>query len=266
MLDLDIIKEIEIELRTKLEELDKIKWNSKGYTLNNNGQVIALSLYDCEITNLLPIIPWLKGLISLTFLNLDVNKINDISPLQEITKLTSLNLSWNQLTDITPLKDLADLKQLYLATNQISDITALQGLKNLTELYIGQNNIKDISPLQGLKELRILDLFSNKISDITPLKEIKNLRKVDLANNSIEKLPEWFFEFHLEIKDKGNYNYISLYNNPLVEPPLDIVNQGKSAIRNYFEQLKDQDVDYLFEAKMLIVGEPGAFSEKLYFP
>ena len=34
--------------------------------------------------------------------------------------------------------------------------------------------------------------------------------------------------------------------------------QGNDAIKNYFTQLAEQEEDYLFEAKMLIVGEPGA--------
>jgi GTPase SAR1 family protein len=49
-----------------------------------------------------------------------------------------------------------------------------------------------------------------------------------------------------------------LGNNPIVSPPLEIVTKGKMAIANYFAQLDTQAKDYLFEAKMLIVGEAGA--------
>ncbi|MGE0085250.1 MAG: COR domain-containing protein [Desulfococcaceae bacterium] len=48
------------------------------------------------------------------------------------------------------------------------------------------------------------------------------------------------------------------FSNPLKTPPPEIVKQGKEAVRNYFAQLKEQQQDYLFEAKLLIVGEPGA--------
>jgi Leucine-rich repeat (LRR) protein len=256
MTDLEFIKEIEKELKIRLVELDKIEWNSKGY-ISEDGKITGLSLYECEITQLAPMIPWLKSLANLTVLNLNANSINDISLLRDLTNLTNLNLSWNQLGDITPLQELRNLKQLYLATNQINDISALQALMNLTELYAGQNRIKDIHPLQGLTALKILDLSSNQITEIVPLKELKNLKKVNLTNNSIEKLPTWISDFHLEIRDGGKQG-ISFYNNPLKSPPLEIVNQGKKAIKNYFEQLRDQEEDYLFEAKMLIIGEPGA--------
>ncbi|MEW5924528.1 MAG: COR domain-containing protein [Candidatus Zixiibacteriota bacterium] len=51
---------------------------------------------------------------------------------------------------------------------------------------------------------------------------------------------------------------IAFFDNPLKSPPPEIVKQGKEAVKNYFEQLKTQNEDYLFEAKMLILGEPGA--------
>ena len=69
MTDLDIIKQIEKELNVKLEKLDEIKWNSKGYTLNQHGQVSGLGLYECKIKNLNDIISQLKGLTNLTELN-----------------------------------------------------------------------------------------------------------------------------------------------------------------------------------------------------
>lgn len=43
MTDLDIIKKIENELSIELEQSRKIEWSSKGYTLNQNGQVTGLA-------------------------------------------------------------------------------------------------------------------------------------------------------------------------------------------------------------------------------
>lgn len=45
MTDLEIIKQIEKELNVKLEKCNKIEWNRKGYTLNQNGQVTGLDQY-----------------------------------------------------------------------------------------------------------------------------------------------------------------------------------------------------------------------------
>ncbi|MEM8674898.1 MAG: ADP-ribosylation factor-like protein [Cyanobacteria bacterium P01_G01_bin.67] len=49
-----------------------------------------------------------------------------------------------------------------------------------------------------------------------------------------------------------------LYGNPIEEPPLEVVKQGNQAILNYYSQIAAQGKDYLYEAKMLIVGEGGA--------
>src|SRR5207245_1125976 len=55
------------------------------------------------------------------------------------------------------------------------------------------------------------------------------------------------------LEDVGIY----LEDCPLVNPPSEIVKQGKDAIGNYFRELEG-GVDHLYEAKMLIVGEGGA--------
>ena len=41
-------------------------------------------------------------------------------------------------------------------------------------------------------------------------------------------------------------------------PPPEIAAQGLDAIKRYWSQERDAGVDYLAEAKLLIVGEPGA--------
>jgi small GTP-binding protein len=51
---------------------------------------------------------------------------------------------------------------------------------------------------------------------------------------------------------------LALDENPITEPPLEVVKEGIEAIRTYFKQLETEGVDYLYEAKLLIVGEGGA--------
>ncbi len=52
--------------------------------------------------------------------------------------------------------------------------------------------------------------------------------------------------------------YLSLDDDTLESPPPEIVNKGIEAIIQYLQQLEQEGVDYLFEAKLLIVGEGGA--------
>ncbi|NTW50168.1 MAG: TIR domain-containing protein [Chlorobiales bacterium] len=215
MTDIEILKKIEKKLKISLTEIDNLERMERGYTLNQQGQVTGLNLFHCSIQNLDRIISSLKSLTGLTFLDLSLNKLSDISPLSSLTGLAFLTLRYNRISDISPLKSLAGLTRLYLRNNQLSDISALQ--------------------------------------------ELKQLEGLDLEENHIVELPEWITGFDMEIHWEVGYSGgINLNDNPLKTPPPEIVKQGKSAIKNYFAQLREQEEDYLFEAKMLIVGEPGA--------
>jgi len=260
MSDLDIIKEIEEILNVKLKELDGIEPEDKGYTLNKNMELVGLSLYDCEIENLKCIISPLKYLKKLTELYLSDNTIINVTPLKNLTQLAKLVLETNRIRNIEPLKNLKKLTTLSLYDNKIRNISTLKYLKNLTELHLSGNYISNISPLKDLKNIKILGLWGNPIHDITILNGLRKLTTLYLMNNPIEELPSWITDFNMKIqwKSGGDHGYITLYDSPLKIPPPEIVKEGKKAVKNYFEQLKDQEEDYLFEAKMLIVGEPGA--------
>ncbi len=220
-------------------------------------ELTSLTELDLRYNQISDISP-LKELTSLIELDLGINQISDISPLEELTSLTELYLGDNQISDISPLKELTSLTGLHLGNNQISDISPLKELKNLTELHLGNNQISDISPLKELKNLTELNLWENQISDISPLKELTSLTKLDLQDNPIKELPEWIIEFNTEI-EWGIVTWIDgaiyFYKNPLVRPPVDIVKQGKEAIKRWFEQQKKYGEEKFYEAKILIVGE-----------
>ena len=103
MSDLDIIKQIEKELDIALEELETMEWNSKGYIINEKGQVVGLALYQCNIENLNSIIFLLRDLPHLTSLNLTDNRISHLSPLNQLSQLTALYLRYNQVSDLSVL-------------------------------------------------------------------------------------------------------------------------------------------------------------------
>ncbi|MFC1825388.1 leucine-rich repeat domain-containing protein, partial [Thermodesulfobacteriota bacterium] len=141
MTNLDIINQIEKELNVNLKISNKIEYDSKGDTLNQNGQVTGLVLLGCRIQNLNPIISPLAALTNLTNLNLGSNQLSDISPLKALKNLVELDLPFNRISDISPLNDLTNLIDLSLHDNLIRDISPLKNLVNLTELYLKKNNI-----------------------------------------------------------------------------------------------------------------------------
>ncbi|MEG4105266.1 leucine-rich repeat domain-containing protein, partial [Microcoleus sp. S13_C5] len=130
----------------------------------------------------------LGSLTNLTTLNLDWNKISDISFLGSLTNLTTLNLDWNKISDISFLGSLTNLTTLNLMKNQISDISFLDSLTNLTELLLNYNQISDISSVGSLTNLTTLDLSRNKITEINALRSLTNLTKLDLRFNQITEI------------------------------------------------------------------------------
>lgn len=182
----------------------------------------------------------IKSLARLRNIRADNNLISDIKPLAELTQLQLLALYGNRITDLTPLTKLNHLQYLNLVHNKITDLTPLQNLTQIQELVLSNNSISDIKPLAQLSQLQALFLANNKITNLKPLKTL------------IERgIP-------VSLKEEDRRETIRLGGNPLVYPPQEIIEQGNAAILNYFKALEEQGAEPLNEAKLIIVGEPGA--------
>lgn len=143
-----------------------------------------------------------------------------------------------------------ELKYIYRATNGY----AIDERGNIIGLNLYNVKISDVSPLRELTALTYLYLFDNQITDVSPLLDLKNLRRLVLTDNHISQLPPEFLQLGMEIKWKDDIGSgIFLKDNPLETPPVEIVKQGTSAVRNYFTQLEKAQVR-LPHAKLLIVG------------
>ncbi len=134
----------------------------------------------------------------------------------------------------------------------------------LRKLVLGGGNwgISDGSFLSPLTGLTSLDLSSNQISDGSFLSALPGLRKIDLSNNQLtDLLPlQYFFqEKGLQVVWKERYNTndweINVKDNPLVNPPVEIVQQGNAAILEYFRQKDKAGVTPLLEAKLILLGD-----------
>jgi Leucine-rich repeat (LRR) protein len=213
----------------------------------------SLDLNNNQLTD----ISFLKELTALTSLNLWGNKLRDVSFLEELTSLTFLNLGDNQLKDVSFLKELTALTSLFLWENKLIDFSFLKELTTLTCLGLSGNQLKDVSFLKELTALTSLILSRNQLTDVSFLKKLTALTSLNLKSNQITEIPRWLTEKGLEIQidEQFAYGCINLYNNPIEKPPLEIVRQGNEAIRNYYDQIAVQGKDYLYAAKMLIVGE-----------
>ena len=138
----------------------------------------------------------------LIVLNLDSNKISDITPLKScyFPKLKKLSICSNnktplenKITDISPLVNcyFPELFILNLKNNLISDLSYLlfMNFPSLIILDLSNNKIKSIHPLSSVNfpNLETLDLCNNLIKDITPLINTSGRKKhliKSIDNNS----------------------------------------------------------------------------------
>jgi internalin A len=135
-----------------------------------------------------------------------------------------------------------------------------RALIGLNILWLDNTNLSALPPeLKSLTELRGLYLFgSNRfeaipevVFELKALSEL-NLRRFSSANsNRIREVPRRIIELPM-------LRSLNLEDNPIESPPAEIVFRGISTIREYFAQVERSGEAFLFEAKLLIVGEPGA--------
>jgi len=236
------LKEIpqEINQLTWLTQLD-LSHNQRIniQKLDELNNLNTLDLSYSQITN----IQNLEKLNNLTELNLSVNKINDIQNLEKLNKLTHLNLSGNNVTNIQNLEKLNKLTYLNLSENQITHIQNLEKLRNLTHLYLYSNQITNIESLASLKKIDILDLSNNKIKSIAGLLDLFKSKELPI------RLGYNIFQ---------SSRFINLYNNPIQEPPIDVIEKGRDEILNYFRALEKHGRAPMYESKLMILGQGGA--------
>jgi len=193
---------------------------------------------------------------------LTVEDLKELLPdILRIESLTSLNLSTNHITDATVLSELKSLTSLNLISNPISDYSFLCELKSLIGLSIADNPISDYSFLSELKSLTQLNLFNNRIIDASFIRKLKSLTHLDMSGNDISDASF--------VADLKSLKSLFIYNNPKLDLPKKLLEIGGlnreeiDEIVAYYEQLRAGE-DYIYEAKVLIVGEPKAGKTTLF--
>jgi GTPase SAR1 family protein len=108
-----------------------------------------------------------------------------------------------------------------------------------------------------LEHLEMLDLRWNQLNALPEsIAKLQNLTELNLRHNQLIDVPE-------SITKLQNLKILRLEGNPIETPPPEVVfDRGGytnlEGIKNYFRQLQSAEKDYLYEAKLLIVGEAGA--------
>jgi len=230
MSDLEIIQQIENQFKVKLRQIDFEKIQefqeiaTNHFATDEEGIVIGLKLNGIQTI--------------------------DLSLIAKLGNLKRLELSNSLLEDLAGLKNLNHLTELILTRDNIKDISSICELKSLEALALDENQIESIVSVSGLRKLAYLSLENNKITDIAALKELNNLRVLVLEGNQIKDISP------LKTLYLSGINPV-VDNNPLKYPPTEIVELGKGAIIEYFEQC-EKGTSVLQEAKLIVIGEAGA--------
>jgi hypothetical protein len=178
-------------------------------------------------------------------------------------KLRSVNftdITWDSSTGSYAVDNNGNIVGLNLCNlNLTSFPTSILKLTHLNKISLYKNQLSSIPQgIKNLKNLSYLALVSNRFTEF-PV-QIINLRKLEnlwLEKNNIKELPKEIIELGLEIEWDRRYNAITLADNPLESPPIEIVKRGREAIIEYFKSLEGEK-QALNEVKVLLVGNGGA--------
>ncbi|MBW4472224.1 MAG: leucine-rich repeat domain-containing protein [Stenomitos rutilans HA7619-LM2] len=251
-------------LNVLIPEIGELQ-NLTTLRLNNNllnelpseiRQLRNLIFFDLSRNSLNTLPPAIGQLESLTILDLHNNQLNKL-PFQigQLKNLATFDLSRNLLNTLpSTIGQLENLTSLDLSNNQISFLPAEIGqLKNLTSLDLSNNQISFLPAEIGqLKNLVTLNLTNNLLNILPPeIERLQNLQSLSISYNQLHALPP-------EIGQLRNLTTLNFNENPLESPPPEILKKDIRAIKRYLKQLKVEGKDFLYEAKMLILGEPGA--------
>ncbi|KAG6589418.1 Plant intracellular Ras-group-related LRR protein 9 [Cucurbita argyrosperma subsp. argyrosperma] len=244
------------------KEIDRINLSSRRlqFLPEEFGRIRGLVVLDISSNQLQNIPDSISGLENLEELNASSNLLESLpDTIGLLQKLKLLNVSGNTLQALPDsICHCRSLVELDVSFNALTYLPTNIGheLVNLEKLSIQLNKIRSLpssfcdmislryldahfNELHGLPQaigkltqLEYLNLASN-FTDLTELPhtfgDLSSLRELDLSNNQIHALPDTFG--HLE-----NLEKLNLEQNPLVIPPMEVVNSGLDAVRTFMSK------------------------------
>jgi internalin A len=191
-----------------------------------------------------------------TKLDLLSKGIEELPPeIGQLTDLTSLDLSFNNLTTLPEsISQLTNLTSLNISFNNLTTLPeSISQSTNLTSLDLSFNNLTMLpESINQLCNLLSLSLSGSKLKTLPEsIGKLINLTSLDLSNNQLTILPE-------SIGQLIKLQTLRLDRNTLSNIPIEVIQRGGLAVRDYYRQRLEENTDYIYEAKLLIIGEGGA--------
>lgn len=250
-------------------DLDHNKFKALPVSVMCLKNLTSLSLND----NQLMALPKNFGdLQSLTELSLVHNRLTVLpESFGDLQSLITLFLGGNEFTALPEsVTRLLNLTTLYLGGNELTILSeSLGNLQSLITLSLGGNELTALpESVMRLQNLTALGLSDNQFTTLPEsVGRLQNLTKLDLSRNQLTTLPAFLtrmpklttIHFQREnVYHAAEPGEVVLSNNPITYPPKEIIAAGMEAMRSFFAQMEQQGKSKLYEAKLLLVGEPGA--------
>ncbi|MFH0733039.1 MAG: COR domain-containing protein [bacterium] len=249
-LDVDITNVIDLNFLGEFTNLAilnlRCDFNSKIEIIKKLKRLTVLILS----ANNLPNLEFLEELPNLSTLRLNGFGYLNLSFIKTLKQLKHLHFNFIKLKEIHYISELQKLEVLHINNSDLIEAGFVRKLKNLSMLSLNNNNLSDLSFLSESEKLTYLDLSHNNLSKGNSLCILKNLTYLNLKNNKFTDV-----SFLKEFSNELRYD---IWENPIEKPPPEIVIKGITALKKYYLELESQGFDYLYEAKLMIVGEPGA--------
>lgn len=186
--------------------------------------------------------------------------------IQGLSKLHLLEVLsfWCVLLEEVPvgIRDLNRLTSLGLTGSGLREIPEWLGeLKHLRFLDLEENELTALpESLIALSQLEFIRLNSNRFSEFPDVVfRMMNLDTIEIScSRWLREQEGTIKEVPSAILDLQRLEKLDVRGQPIEVPPPEVVKQGVEAIKNYWRQQQEVGIDYLCEAKLIIVGEAGA--------
>ena len=246
-----LIKLYDVKNDSQYKELD-LSWNFLTLlpdlrTFRQFGSLKVLSLMCNKIRDIdFSLIP-----PTVTWFDLNLNKLTCVGSLNHCKKLEHLDASSNQLTQVDWGNLPPALIWLNLGNNKLTTVGDVSRCTRLSELYVYNNHINHIDRMNLPSALSQLDLRKNQLTTVD-LFCCTQLEVLDLSDNptlhSIQSLPNKCFDrfdinpsvkvlgrncFHENTFKMLKWKCIML---KLEQPPVEVLLQGLEAVLEYYTE------------------------------
>ena len=218
------------------------------FILRDNKQIVSiegiprsLEKLDCKSCSLKNL-PSYIGECPLEFIDISHNELRSNGIPDSFSTMYSLKklLASHNYFDLIPLSLLqcTMLLELDLSNNLLITMPeAIMQLSNLEKFYINRNKLTQLPEAIGSLPLQVLEVRENQIGALP--KSIGNLGRairLDVSHNKITVLPTEMVNLNT-----GTLQFLVLDDNPLIDPPIEVVRAGLKAIMEYMKTRKSDD-------------------------